>query len=84
MTNLGTGYVLAREPRRDESTADLLHNDVTTPTVPQYQELLSEIGNSSRVRQMDGYIRASGFVLCPCVFVAGPDCSRRTRLRGKP
>ena len=30
---------------------------------------------------MDGYIRASGFVLDPYVFVVGPkkhDCSRRT------
>ena len=33
---------------------------------------------------MGGYIRASGFVLYPYVFVVGPnkhDCSRRTRLR---
>jgi hypothetical protein len=55
---------------------------------------LSEIGNSVCFRfralvpgyQMDGYIRAPGFVLYPYVFVAGPnkhDCSRRTLLRGK-
>ena len=34
---------------------------------------------------MDGYIKASGFVLYPYVFVAGPnthDCSHRTKLRG--
>ena len=34
---------------------------------------------------MDGYIRASEFVLYPYVFVVDPnklDCSRRTRLRG--
>jgi hypothetical protein len=35
--------------------------------------------------QIDGYIRAPGFVLYPYVFIAGPnkhDCSRRTRQRG--
>ena len=65
--------------------ADLLHNDIAAPTVPQFQELLSEIGKASRIRQMDGYIRASGLVLYPYMFIAGPnkhDCSRRTRLLG--
>ena len=35
---------------------------------------------------MDGYIKTSGFVLHPYVFVAGPnkqDCSRPPQQRGK-
>jgi len=68
---------LSKGPKQDQDQRDKL--EIPDSGCFRFQALV-------RGYRMDGYIRASGFVLYPYVFVAGAtkhDCSRRTQLREK-